>query len=142
MKNINILQVNWSDFHTELEFVRRTVFCQEQHVTEEEEMDGLDPNCVHFAASLPDGKIIGCCRMRGNKMERLAVLSEHRKSGAGRLLVDSALKFAATAGYSEVNIHAQTSVVEFYKKSGFKPHGEEFYEARIPHYHMTAKLTE
>ena len=44
--------------------VRREVFIDEQGVTEREEIDGLDPGCVHFVAE-QGGEAVGCASSAG-----------------------------------------------------------------------------
>jgi hypothetical protein len=47
----------------------------------------------------------------------------------------------ASAGDSEVMLHAQRSAEGFYDRLGFRPRGEPFEEAGIPHIEMFTELT-
>ncbi len=124
----------------ELDFafsIRRKVFVEEQLCSEEEEYDGLDSQCAHFLAweeVLP----VGTCRVRttekGVKLERFAVLKEHRGKGVGDLLVTAALAEARNAPF--IYLHAQDHAVPFYERHGFSAEGEPFYEAGIKHFKM------
>ena len=72
--------------------IRTRVFIEEQGVTEREEMDGLDSDCIHFVA-YRDDTAVGCARLRplGDaraKIERVAVLPELRARGLGRAIMN------------------------------------------------------
>ena len=71
--------------------IRRAVFCVEQGVSESEEIDGKDDQCRQFLA-FTSGIAIGTARTRllasgDTKIERVAVLKPHRRSGIGRELM-------------------------------------------------------
>src|SRR5690606_8034658 len=70
--------------------IRRHVFCDEQRVDPALEFDGLDDDCRHYLA-WRDGRAIGTARLRPTgpaafKIERVAVLAEERRRGAGAAL--------------------------------------------------------
>jgi predicted GNAT family N-acyltransferase len=117
--------------------IRRAVFIEEQGVPAELEMDGLDPSCEHFLV-FRQGAPVGTARVRrtddGWKIERVAVLREHRGRACGALLVDHVLRSLPAA--ASVYIHAQESALAFWERAGFVPHGPSFDEAGIPHRHM------
>jgi len=119
--------------------IRRKVFIKEQHVTEELEFDGKDDGSKHFLA-LKDDKPIGTFRfvfLKGTaKLQRFAVLKRYRKSGVGRLMMESALEAIKHEGCEEVVLDAQIQVRAFYEKFGFVAEGEEFKDAGIPHMKM------
>jgi ElaA protein len=92
--------------------IRRKVFVEEQGVASDEEWDEHDAAgaaTLHFVA-LENGRAVGCARLRahgeGAKLERVAVL------------------------------HAQTAVIPFYERLGWRAQGPEFDEAGIPHRKM------
>jgi predicted GNAT family N-acyltransferase len=47
---------------------------------------------------------------------------------------------ARQKGFSEVQLNAQTGVLDFYRALGFEICGEEFTEAGIPHRRMRLRL--
>ncbi len=117
--------------------IRREVFCVEQGVSEAEEMDGRDKHCRHFLA-IAAGMAIGTARTQtlpcGNtKIERVAVLKPHRRSGIGRLLMIYIMDITQSA----MVLNAQIAVQRFYSKLGFIAEGPIFEEAGIDHIHMT-----
>lgn len=117
--------------------VRRRVFIDEQDVTEEEEIDGLDPDCLHFLALL-DGIHAGAARLRDGvdgvaKAERVCVLREHRRKRVGHALMAAFEKTATERGYQQVLLGAQLQAIPFYKSLGYIAEGDEYLDARIRH---------
>jgi predicted GNAT family N-acyltransferase len=125
--------------------VRRTVFIAEQGVSEALEMDGADAECRHFLASR-DGVAVGTARLRplagAAKIERMAVLAPHRKSGVGRRLIARIEDEAARMGVALLVLHAQTHAAPFYARLGYVREGAEFAEAGIPHVAMRKSLAQ
>jgi len=120
--------------------IRRVVFCKEQKVSEEIEMDEFDDKSTHILAYI-DNKPIGTARWRltedGTKMERFAVLKEYRGKGVGEALVKYTLKELKDCDF--IYLYAQEIVIGFYEKFGFVAIGNRFYEANIPHKKMILK---
>jgi predicted GNAT family N-acyltransferase len=123
--------------------IRRRVFVAEQGVAEEIEVDGLDPGCAHFVAQL-DGRPVGTARFRvaGDvaKIERVAVLAEHRTTGVGGALMAALEEHARREGFARVVLNGQTQVADFYERRGYRREGDVFVEADIPHVRMTKAL--
>ena len=123
--------------------IRRIVFVIEQECPPDEEYDEHETSSQHFLAK-NQGLAVGTCRFRstdyGYKLERFAVLKEHRGSGAGAALLLHCLNtLSPTFDFSQGNIylHSQEHAMGFYKKHGFVAQGDRFFEAGIPHFKMT-----
>jgi len=120
--------------------IRRQVFCIEQNVSEEIEMDEFDEDATHILAYI-DNKPIGTARWRftedGAKMERFAVLKDYRSRGVGEALVKYTLD--KLKDNDLIYLNAQESIIIFYEKYGFDVVGDRFYEADIPHKMMILK---
>ena len=120
--------------------IRCQVFCIEQNVLEEIEMDEFDDIATHILAYI-DNKPVGTARWRfteeGAKMERFAVLKEARGKGMGEALVKYTLDKLKDNDF--IYLNAQESVIKFYEKFGFMEVGNRFYEADIPHRKMVLK---
>lgn len=135
---VNVIQSK-NDLHKVFD-IRRIVFVEEQKVDEREEYDEFEDTSKHLMATL-DGEPVGAARVRrtinGIKLERFAVLEQARGHGVGAALVVESLKLVKD--YSNIYLHAQIQVVDFYKKFGFVTEGDEFLEANIRHYKMIYK---
>ena len=124
--------------------IRHIVFVDEQGISEADEYDGHDDECIHFLAK--QGLIpVGAARMKIDqedyaKAERVAVLKECRGLGVGKLLMDELEKEAKRIGKNRVELGAQLSAVEFYQKIGYEPYGEIFLDAEIEHRMMKKHL--
>ena len=124
--------------------VRERVFVDEQGVARDLERDGHDADAVHFVA-YADGEAVGAARLRRvgertGKVERVAVCADRRGEGWGRRLMAAVEAAAADRGLTELTMHAQSDVVEFYRRLGYETEGEEFEEAGILHHTMRKTL--
>lgn len=124
--------------------IRHDVFVLEQAVTVEEDLDGLDAQCVQFLAITDEGPV-GTARMRKTddgevRAERVAVRASSRGLGLGALLMDALEDEARRRGEAAVVLHAQVEVVPFYARRGYEPFGSQFLDARIPHQAMRKPL--
>ncbi|WP_035572976.1 GNAT family N-acetyltransferase [Halomonas halocynthiae] len=138
--NIRIIQGDWARLGQQAEQLRRTVFIDEQNVSQEEEWDGLDPDCLHFLA-YSDERPIGTARLLPDgHIGRVAVLSEQRGNGIGRALMMAAIEAARHQQLKQVELAAQTHALTFYERLGFQAKGSVFLDAGIPHRHMTLSL--
>jgi predicted GNAT family N-acyltransferase len=118
--------------------IRRVVFVIEQECPEELEWE-FEEESTHYLALL-DGKAVGTARWRrtenGFKLERFAVLKEARNSGVGSSLVKHLLNELSDQTEKKY-LHAQLAAAPLYAKHGFKPEGENFWEAGIEHVKMS-----
>ncbi|MFP6816826.1 MAG: GNAT family N-acetyltransferase [Pseudomonadales bacterium] len=134
---IHVIPVDWSTHRQQLRDIREVVFIIEQGVPREIEWDGHDEDALHFLALNEAGQSIGCARLLpSGQIGRMAVITDHRHRGIGRRLLDVAVEEARQQQLTRVSLHAQSQVVEFYRKAGFLPTGAEFMEAGIPHIAM------
>ena len=87
---------------------------------------------------LPIGTIRYRKTEQGYKIERFGILEEYRGKGYGfksfKFFVDM---IAAKYNPCTIYFHAQTYIIDLYKKVGFVEKGEEFLEAGIKHVLMT-----
>ena len=143
--NITVRRLGPEDSRDPCFMIRRKVFIEEQGVSEEEEMDGLDDQADQYllyvnAAPAATARIRYPDPERG-KIERVAVLPRYRNLGVGEKLVIRLMADISTRNtVKEIILAALTSVVGFYEKLGFTAFGEEFLDAGIPHLWMSRKL--
>jgi predicted GNAT family N-acyltransferase len=121
--------------------VREEVFINEQKVAREDEWDEFDAASRHVLARDSTGKPIGTGRLTAQHMlGRMAVLKDWRGKQVGAAIVRLLLEQARALAYPTVEIHAQSGVLEFYRKLGFVTYGNEFVECDIKHFHMRLEL--
>lgn len=126
------------DLETERE-IRKKVFVEEQRVPSQIEFDEHENDSVHFLIK-KDDITVGCVRYRWSgpdiKIERLAVLKEHRGQGFGKYAVESMIRIALERKPERIHLHSQIAAKEFYEKCGFRAIGPSFMEAGIEHIRM------
>lgn len=125
--------------------VREQVFCREQGVPRDEELDGRDEEALHLVALRPDGRVIGTLRLLVNgdtaKVGRVAVERDWRRLGIASRMLDVALSGARERGCSEARLAAQTQTTGLYERAGFTVESDQFEEAGIPHVWMGRRLS-
>lgn len=123
--------------------LRLAVFCEEQGVAPEEELDGRDGEALHLVA-VERGRVIGTCRLltEGDtaKLGRMAVARDARRRGVGRLLLAAAEAHARDAGSGRVALAAQTGARPLYASAGYVARGGPFIDAGIVHVMMEKRL--
>lgn len=123
--------------------VRKTVFVEEQAVPLEEEIDAYEEEAKHFIM-YQDGSPVGAGRFRlvdgFGKVERICVMKEARKTGAGKAIMNAIEDFALKNDIQKLKLNAQTQAIPFYSGLGYKVVSEEFMDAGIPHKTMVKKI--
>ena len=124
-------------------YLREQVFVHEQDVTMDEEHCDVETDYVHFALYCDD-QIVATCRLHLEGKEahigRVAVSKIHRKHGYGATIMTAAHDYAKKEGVETVIISSQTHAIPFYNKLGYTAYGDEYLDARIPHYDMKKVL--
>lgn len=122
--------------------IRKTVFVEEQKVSETDEYDSHEDESHHFLAISGDTP---CATARwrftekGVKLERFAVLKDFRNKKIGNEILKNVLEDIARMPETSAHtryLHAQLAAVPFYEKEGFKKVGEMFEECNIQHFKM------
>ena len=129
--------------------IRQRVFVEEQGCPSEEEWDVYDEweapgaarHVVLFAAGSPAGTarwrvVRGPDGAEAAKLERFAILPQHRGKGLGRVLVGAVVAMAGAAGQRTLKLSAQHHLEGFYRSFGFVRSGDDFREAGILHVPM------
>ncbi len=133
-----VRRADWSADKAAIARVRRSVFIEEQAVPESLEWEALDSECVWFVAESVPGEVVGIVRLTPDaQVGRMAVLASWRRCGVGTALLAAVLAEARRQGFRKVRLSAQTHAVPFYAHHGFKPVGDIFMDAGIPHRAMT-----
>jgi predicted GNAT family N-acyltransferase len=136
--------VRWSAGPAELVgaiAVREQVFCREQGVPREEELDGRDEEALHVVALAPGSeRVIATLRLLIDgaraKVGRVAVEAEWRRRGIASRMLELALAGARARGAQEARLAARLQATGVYERAGFVIESDEFEEAGIPHVWM------
>ena len=117
--------------------IRYEVFVIGQNCPEHMEWE-FEEESTHFLIFY-NQKAVATARHRktekGFKLERFAVLNSERGKGFGHIVLKAILNDLSEYK-GEIYMHAQTDVIPFYEKMGFKKNGTEFEEAGIMHFEM------
>jgi predicted GNAT family N-acyltransferase len=124
--------------------LRIRVFCEEQGVSRELELDGLDDGATQIVA-LDESGVIATCRLRFAaqtcKLERMAVEADRRDLGVGMRLLEGAEDEARRHGAAEIELNGQVAARGFYERGGYTVLSEEIVtEAGIDHVRMRKAL--
>lgn len=124
--------------------IRKIVFVQEQNVPIEEEIDQYEDDATHFVMYGDTSTPLAAGRFRVvdgyGKVERICVLKEARKTGAGRKMMNAIETFARKQGLHKLKLNAQTQAIPFYAGLGYEVVSEEFLDAGIPHKTMVKQI--
>jgi len=146
---IEIRQITDDDDMAAAYAIRAEVFIDEQDVTLEEEVDGMDDLALHVLL-LVDGAPVGTGRAipphgpgsagGSYHLGRIAVRMPWRGRGLGvvvvRALEDLCARHASArggCGQVELDLEAQTHALGFYRRLGYTVCRREFLDARIAH---------
>jgi predicted GNAT family N-acyltransferase len=126
--------------------VRDRVFCREQGVPKEEEIDGRDGEALHVVALEPgEDHVIGTLRLLLDgdvaKVGRVAVDVRWRRRGIAARMLDLALARAREVGCRHARLAAQLTATGVYRRAGFTVESEPFRDAGIAHVWMGLRLT-
>ncbi|MEH7073760.1 GNAT family N-acetyltransferase [Neobacillus drentensis] len=123
--------------------VRKTVFVEEQAVPLEEEIDNFENEAKHFVL-YQEGLPVGAGRFRivdgYGKVERICVMKEARKTGAGKAIMNTIENYAREKDIHKLKLNAQTHAIPFYAGLGYEVVSEEFMDAGIPHKTMVKEI--
>ena len=122
--------------------IRYEVFCKEQgFINEFDETDEISTHLIAFENGTP----IATCRIFKAENEayfigRVAVVKNLRGRNLGARILEEAELYIRSQGGKQILISAQTRVEEFYKKQGFAPLGEVYFDEDCPHIQMIKTL--
>jgi predicted GNAT family N-acyltransferase len=123
--------------------LRFEVFCGEQGVSLEEELDGRDDEAVHLVV-LDGGTVVGTCRLllegADVKLGRMAVAPSHRGRGLAAELLAEADVRARELGGERIVLAAQLTALRLYERAGYEAYGDVFLDAGIEHVMMAKPL--
>ena len=144
LEKFKIIEAKTKKEHNESYKIRYEVFVQEQGVPKELEIDDYDENSITCLVTLggtyiATGRVLPLNKVIG-KIGRMAIRKNYRRIGVGGLILDFLETKAKENGISEITLHAQNYVRNFYLYNGYKTEGKLFFEAGIEHIKMNKKI--
>lgn len=128
-----------NDINDEIRDLRVRTFVIGRGVPEEIEIDGKDPELLHFCI-YEDGKLLAYLRAEdiGDMLHigRVCVDENLRKQGLGRKLLEFLFRYAKEKCYSAIELSAVDTAVGFYEKCGFTAEGDYYLETGVSHIYM------
>ncbi len=136
---------SWDELKDGAAALRTEVFVEEQEIPQELEWDEHDAKALHALVLNKLGQPVATGRLlqpqpKLAQIGRMAVSKALRGGNLGRMVIDSLVEAARQRGDHQVILHAQCSAEGFYRRLGFKAHGDVFQDAGIDHIEMTLKL--
>ncbi len=136
---------NWDALGDRARAIRTEVFIDEQRIPVDMEWDEADTHALHAVAVNRLGLPLATGRLLMHapgvaRIGRMATRQVLRGSGVGRAVLDALTQAARDRGDQEVLLHAQVTAQAFYARAGFRPYGQVFDEAGIPHIEMSKAL--
>lgn len=135
----------WDELKDGAATLRTEVFVEEQEIPQELEWDEHDAKALHALVRNKLGQPVATGRLlqpqpRLAQIGRMAVSKALRGGNLGRMVIEALVDAARQRGDHQVILHAQCSAEGFYRRLGFKAHGEVFQDAGIDHIEMTLTL--
>ncbi len=136
---------SWDELKDGAAALRTEVFVEEQEIPQELEWDEHDAKALHALVLNKLGQPVATGRLlqpqpKLAQIGRMAVSKALRGGNLGRMVIEALVDAARQRGDHQVILHAQCSAEGFYRRLGFKAHGEVFQDAGIDHIEMTLKL--
>jgi predicted GNAT family N-acyltransferase len=133
---LRIELLSWENARSRATPIRFEVFVKEQGVPAEIEIDDADARSLHALAFF-GAQVVGTGRLLPDgHVGRMAVLKPFRGKGIGSALLAKLIEVARQRGERKLALSAQVHAVDFYRAHGFRPQGEVYEEAGIPHQDM------
>ena len=132
--------LSWEQARPHASPIRFTVFCEEQGVPREIELDEHDAVSVHAVVFEKDKAVATARLLPDGHIGRMAVLKDWRNRGLGGLMLRKLIERAKARGDREAALSAQVHAVPFYRAHGFVEEGAEYLEAGIRHQAMRRRL--
>ena len=140
MADFQIQSGDWNELQHDAQFIRRSVFVQEQNISEDDEWDDQDPISLHFVVYDQNQAIATARLLENHSIGRVAVLKQYRGKSIGQLLMQHIIQVAAEQKREFLKLSAQVYATGFYENLGFMVEGDEYLDCGIPHIDMSMSL--
>jgi predicted GNAT family N-acyltransferase len=138
--NIKSVTCDYQDNKSDICKIRFEVFVDEQNVSEELEIDGLDDEAKHVLAYIDDEPIGTGRILSDGHIGRVAVLKKYRGLGIGNSVMRELIKWAQQNKLEKLWLSSQWHAHSFYIDLGFVCEGDIYEEAGIDHIKMYRTL--
>ena len=140
MLDFQIQSGNWHELQHDAQLIRRSVFVQEQNISENDEWDDQDAISLHFVVYDQNQAIATARLLENHSIGRVAVLKQYRGKSIGQLWMQHIIQVASEQKREYLKLSAQFYVIGFYENLGFEVKGEEYLDCGIPHIDMWLSL--
>ena len=140
MLDFQIQSGNWHELQHDAQLIRRSVFVQEQNISENDEWDDQDAISLHFVVYDQNQAIATARLLENHSIGRVAVLKQYRGKSIGQLLMQHIIQVASEQKREYLKLSSQFYVIGFYENLGFEVKGEEYLDCGIPHIDMWLSL--
>lgn len=140
MLDFQIQSGNWHELQHDAQLIRRSVFVQEQNISENDEWDDQDAISLHFVVYDQNQAIATARLLENHSIGRVSVLKQYRGKSIGQLLMQHIIQVASEQKREYLKLSAQFYVIGFYENLGFEVKGEEYLDCGIPHIDMWLSL--
>ena len=137
---IKSVTCDYQDNKSDICKIRFEVFVDEQNVSEELEIDGLDDEAKHVLAYIDDEPIGTGRILSDGHIGRVAVLKKYRGLGIGNSVMRELIKWAQQNKLEKLWLSSQWHAHSFYIDLGFVCEGDIYEEAGIDHIKMYRTL--
>lgn len=125
--------------------IRRPVFIIEEKVSEKDEIDGRDSQCLHYVAYKHNWQPVSCARVYlvgkdGWHIGRVATLAAFRGLGLASQVLQTIENNARSHNIKKLELEAQVHAISFYENLGYIAFGDIFLDAGIEHRKMTKNI--
>lgn len=109
------------------------------------EKDDLENRSIHRVVKVSN-QVIGVGRLhfiknRKAQIRYMAVRDDFRESGVGKLIVEEFVEISKSKNVKKIILYARESIIDFYKKSGFRIVQEAHKLENIQHFLMEKIIT-
>ncbi|MEL6441219.1 MAG: GNAT family N-acetyltransferase [Cyanobacteria bacterium J06621_8] len=100
----------------------------------------LEANYYHFGI-IKQETLISCAigvplNNQTIKFRQILVISPWQRQGIGSMIMNRAEEFLQQLNFSQFELNARKSAIDFYRKIGYQTVGVEFLEINLPHIKM------
>ena len=138
---ISVSVKSWKEAKKDAMEVRMEVFCKEQGISPDLEIDEEnDITCDHVVVTRDEKPIATARLLPSAHIGRMCVIKKERGQGIASKMLKVIEQRARDNGMKKLWLNSQQSAISFYLKHGYIPEGDAFQEAGIQHQKMSKTI--